>query len=329
MIGNAYYNPYSGQDFFGFFSVLLRRLGHFLTGNLHYQDLASDEIQLIVLAGVAVSCALVGTWLILKKMSMLANSLSHTILLGIVIAYWLGLGQAQASSFDEHNLRLQSLLIASLLMGILTVLATDFFTRVLRLQEDASIGIVFTSFFALGIILVTVLTRSAHIGIEAVMGNVDALHLNDCRVVFIVLSINLIVILACFKEYQITTFDPPLAKSLGISVTFFNYLLMLQVAATTLASFRAVGVLMVLAFITGPSLTARFFTNRLQSLLLLSIFLGCVSALIGVALSRHLLSNYDLALSTGGLVVCIIGVFFVIGAMWKIITPKMMIKQLN
>lgn len=312
---SPYYNPYSGQNFFSFFGVFFVRLMGFVKGDIGYQNLASDEIQLIVLSGVAASSALIGTWLILKKMSMLANSLSHTILLGIVIAFWLTSG-GESAAFEHQEMQLHTLLIASLVMGVLTVLATDFFTKVLKLQEDASIGIVFTSFFALGIVLVTVLTKSAHIGIEAVMGNADALHINDCKQVIFILLLNIFLITLCFKEYQITTFDPALAKSLGISGVFFNYLLMLQVSVTTLGAFRAVGVLMVLAFMTGPSLTARLLTQRLQVLLVLSVGIGVAASFVGVALARHFLSVYGIALSTGGVVVCVIAFFFGLAAFW-------------
>jgi len=227
------------------------------------------------------------------------------------------------NQFEHQDLQLHSLLVASLAMGILTVLTTDFFTKVLKLQEDASIGIVFTSFFALGIVLVTILTRSAHIGIEAVMGNVDALHLNDCKNVLWILLLNLALVWLCFKEYQITTFDPALAKALGVSGVFFNYVLMLQVSITTLGAFRAVGVLMVLAFMTGPSLTARLLTQRLQTLLGLSVFLGVIASFVGVALARHLLTVYGLALSTSGIVVCIIGLIFILTAFYNMFDSRL------
>ena len=90
-----------------------------------------------------------------------------------------------------------------------------------RLQEDASTGLVFTSLFAIGIALVTLLTRSAHLGTEVVMGNVDALQREDCVLVFIVLGLNIVLCTLFFKEYKMTTFDPGLAKALG----FFNNLL--------------------------------------------------------------------------------------------------------
>lgn len=308
---HAYFNPYNGVTFFGFFWTLILRIKDFFLGDLSWNDLVSDEIQVIVLVGVSASSALVGTFLVLRKMTMLANSLSHTILFGIVIAYLLTRdGLLSHDHGHAEPINIKAMLIASLLMGLITAFLTEFLTKIAKLQEDASTGLVFTSLFALGIILVTVATRDAHIGTEVVMGNVDALHIDDCQLVFIVLLINLVLFGLFFKEYKITTFDPGLAQALGISTVFFNYLLMSQVAATSVGAFRAVGVLMVLAFITGPALTARFLTHDLRKMLILAVGIGCLVSLIGVALSRHLLSVYGMALSTGGVVVCMITLLF-------------------
>lgn len=298
-------SPYSGENFFGFFAQLIMRLWAFITGNIGWQDLATDEIQILVLIGIAVSGALVGSFLILRKMTMLANSLSHTILLGIIIAYVI-------FHTAENTISLPVLLIAAFGTGLATTFLTEFLTKTVRLQEDASIGIVFTSLFSLGIILATVLTRNVHIGIEAVMGNVDSLMLDDCKLVYVILVMNVLLIVLFFKEYKITTFDPALSRALGISTVLFNYLLMTQTSATAVAGFRAVGVLMILSFITGPALTARLLTNDLKTMIYYAIGLGALASLIGVALSRHILTVYNIALTTSGIVVCIIAGMFLI-----------------
>ncbi len=306
MDSQHYYNPYNGQPFWGVIWILLQRIWGYMTGSLEFANLVSDEVQILVLVGVACSSALVGTFLILRKMTMLANSLSHTILLGIVIAYLITHGSALAGVEGHSGINIQAMLIAALITGLATTFLTEFLTKVARLQEDASTGLVFTSLFALGIVLVTLLTRNAHIGTEVVMGNVDALQPEDCRLVFLILGLNFILFFVFFKEFKITTFDPALAKALGFSPIFFNYLLMMQVSATSIGAFRAVGVLMVLSFMTGPPLTARLLTHNLKHLLFLSMLLGCLASIIGVALARHYLSVYGIALSTGGLVVCVI-----------------------
>lgn len=324
MTDAIYNNPYEGTTLFGFLMQILIRLWGFINGSLSINDIAADEVQMIVLIGVATSSALVGTFLILRRMTMLANSLSHTILLGIVIAFLLTQGGVLESRDAHHNpIDIKVMLLAALCMSLMTAWLTEFFCKVTRLQEDASTGIVFTSLFALGIVLVTMLTRNAHIGAEVVMGNVDALHLDDCKLVLVILGINVVSFLIFFKEFKITTFDPNMSRALGISTVFFNYLLMTQVSATVVGAFRAVGVLMVLAFITGPALMARLLTHDLKRMLVLAVTIGCLSSILGVALSRHLLSVYNLALSTGGVVVCTIVFLFLLTVIFTKLTQRL------
>ena len=267
---------------------------------------------MLVLLGLAVSAGIVGVFLVLRKMTMLANSLSHTILLGIVIAFIL----SHTNSGNHEPVNLAAMLIASLVMGVTTTYLTEFLTKTVKLQEDASIGIVFTGLFAVGIILITLATRDAHIGTEIVMGNIDSLHLADVKLIIILAVINIVLVALFFKEYTITTFDPGLAKVLGISPLFFNYLLMTQVSATAIGAFRAVGVLMVLAFITGPVLAARLLTHDLKKLIGYAILLGCLTSLIAVAISRHILSVHGIPLSTAGIAVCVIALLYL--AVWSI-----------
>lgn len=313
-------NPYEGLTFFSILWQLLIRLGEAVQGKLSFNDLVSDEIQIIVLMGVAASAALVGTFLVLRKMTMLANAISHTILLGIVLAFVFV--QPSLTLSEHETISIPVMLMAAFLTGLGTSLLTEFLTRVVRLQEDASIGLVFTGLFALGLVLVTLLTRQAHIGAEVVMGNVDALQLEDCKLVGIIFLLNLFLIVCCFKEFTMTTFDPYLAQALGYSVSGFNYLLMAQTSATVVGGFRAVGVLMVLALMTAPILTARLLSDNLKHLVFLAAGLGCLGALLGVVISRHLLSAYGIALSTGGIVVCCLALIFALVVLARTLWDK-------
>lgn len=302
-------SPYHRVDFWTFFPTLLGRFWLWMTGQLPLADLAPDEIQVLVLSGVAASSALVGCFLVLRRMAMLANSLSHTMLLGIILAFIFTHHLGEEWSHGEE-LNLSAMLIAAFCMGIVTTYLTETLVKVSGLHEDASNGLVFTSLFSLGIVLVTVFSRNAHVGTEVIMGNVNLLHLRDLELVLLVLGVNLILFLAMYKEFALSTFDSGLAKTFGFSPTLFNYLLMTQLAATAISAFRAVGVLMFLAFVTGPPLTARLLTHRLDRMILYSCLLGVGASISGVALSRHLWSVHQIALSTGGLVVCCIVVFF-------------------
>ncbi|MCI0382677.1 MAG: metal ABC transporter permease [Chlamydiae bacterium] len=301
-------NPYSGKTFFQFIEIFFSRMGNLLFGKLTFSDLATDEIQVIVLALISLTSSLIGLFLVLRKMTMLANSLSHTILLGIVVAYLLS--AHSISKNHEVQISFNILLLASLVTGLMTTFFTQFFTHVLKLQEDASIGLVFTTFFALGIVLVTIFTRNVHIGTEAIMGNVDALHRDDIRIVFGTFLVNFAVIGLFFNQFTLTSFDPAFSLSMKVSPHLFGYLLMVLTAAAAISAFRAVGVLLFLAFLVGPVLSARLLSNRLHTVLILAILIGMLSSFFGVALSRHFLSIYQIPLSTAGIVVTLIGVAF-------------------
>jgi manganese/zinc/iron transport system permease protein len=309
-------NPYWGKEFGSFFLLFFQRLVEMITGKISLEELASDEVQIFVLGLVGCASALIGSFLVLRKMVMLANSLSHTILLGIVIAYIILIPVASSALIETQGISLQALLIASLLTALLTTLLTQGLTHLMKLQEDASIGLVFTTLFALGVVLVTIFTRNTHIGAEAVMGNADALHIHDLKLIFIIALSDLLLIILLFKEFQLTTFDPGLARSLKVSPTLFSYLLMVMTSATVIGAFRAVGVLLVLAYLVGPVLTARLLTNHLKTMIALSVLIGFVCSLCAVALARHFLSVYHVPLSTSGLVVTLIGFVYLLAVLF-------------
>lgn len=298
-------NPYWGVNFFEFFAVLFKRL----TGQLPLANLASDEVQLLVLIAISISTGLLGTFLTLRKMTMLANSLSHTTLLGIVICFLLTL-----QTTSDLGLSIPLLIAASIVSAFLTILFTEGVRRFFKLQEDASIGLVFTTLFALGILLVTLYTRSSHIGVEVITGNVDALGRSDISYAALVALINIIATLIAFRPWALSAFDPQLAASSGLKVTRYHYLQMALTALTLVVSIRAVGVLLVLAFLVGPTLIARHYCKRLISLLFATMAISIGFSIFGVALSRHLLSVIQVPLSTGGLIVTLLSFGYFISA---------------
>jgi manganese/zinc/iron transport system permease protein len=311
-------NPYTGKTLLGYFGLLFSRLGMLLEGKLALSDLATDEVQILVLIGLAIASSCIGVFLVLKKMTMLANSLSHTILFGIVLAYLFIAPFSSHSEGDSYQLNFEVLFIGALLTGLITAVCTQLLTHFIKLQEDASIGLVFTTFFALGIVLVTLFTRNAHIGTEVVLGNIDALHFDDLKIMVGITVLNVCVIGLFFKEFQITAFDPLMAASVGVFPSLFNYLLIVLTAGTAIASFRAVGVLLFLAFLVGPVLTARLFTDRLKPLIFLSIAIGVLSSVLGAGLARHFLTVYHMPLSTAGLVVCTMATFYLLSLLFSI-----------
>ncbi|MCH9609288.1 MAG: hypothetical protein S4CHLAM45_07590 [Chlamydiales bacterium] len=288
-------SPYTGANLFTFFWVFFKR---FITGTM--TPLATDELQLFVLIGIALSCSLIGTFLMLRKMTMLANALSHTILLGIVITYL----------FFSATMGMTSMLIASFITAIATTFLTQFLTKWTHLQEDASIGLIFTLLFALGLFLITLYTRNLHIGTELIMGNVDALQQGDLFLVWSTLLLNTTLFFLFFRGFLLTTFDPTLARSFGFSSTLFYYLLMVQTALTTITAFRSIGIFMVLAFLIVPPMTAHLFSKTLKGLLFTSCTISVLAVFIGVALSRHFYTLLGIGLSTGGVVVTLLFIQF-------------------
>lgn len=252
------------------------------------------------LSAIAMACGLLGPFLVLKRMTMFANSLSHTILLGIAIAFLIT-GRASFELFP--------LLLGAFFAALLSAFFTGLFLRWFRLQEDASIGLVFTSLFALGIVVVTLYMKNVHLGLETVMGNVDILQIGDLKSALYLAGLNLVVITVFYGPLKLNSFDPNLAKVLKIPS--LRFILLFLTATTCISAFRAVGVLIVLAFLVGPFLTARLFSHKLKTLLFLTPLIGVVASIFGVATSRFCLSVFDLPLSTGGIVATLIGLIYV------------------
>lgn len=287
-------NPYSGDNFFSFFGTLLTRLFTF------HGPLVSDEVQLIVLGLISMMAATLGSFLVLRKNTMLANSLSHTILLGIAVTY------LAMKGVDFYQMSMGALLMAALVTALLTTLFTELLTRFFHLQEDASIGLVFSTLFALGIVVVTLFAKNTHIGTEAIMGNVDALHPHDVKQVMLISGLVLGVIALLFRPFRLTTFDPTFARGIGVNSSVFHYILMILTALAAISAFRAVGAFLFLALLVIPPLIARAFTKRLGTLIVLASGIGVVASMLAVALSRHLLSEAGLALSTAGVEVVLL-----------------------
>jgi len=301
---------YYGHTFFSFFLLLIRRLLGLEPGAL-----AADEIQLLVLSGLAISCALVGTFLMLHRMAMLANALSHTILLGIVVSMML--------FPTEELIPVSVLMVAACMTALVTALLTRGLQSVARLQEDASIGLVFSSLFALGILLISVRMRNLHVGLELIMGNADALLKSDIVFVGWICLMNIALITLLFRSYQISAFDPTLARALGLSPGLLVYVLMTQTALTSISSFRCVGVFMVLAFLIAPPLIIRLFVHRLPQLLLGSVVLSVGVVVLGVALSRHIFTSIGIGVSTAGVIVSLFFIFFLLAAVFKLTFSKL------
>lgn len=267
------------------------------------------DALIIMLTGslVAVSCGILGSFLILRKMAMVSDAISHAVLPGIVIAFLLG------SSVDSIGM-----IVGAGLIGILTTFLIEFFHQKGKLQTDASIGVTFTWLFALGVILISYYAGDAHIDEDCVLyGEIaytplDLVYLTNGEVLgpkaIIVLSGVLLLILTfvifAYKEFFITTFDPAFSISVGISSTLWHYVLMSLVSLTTVASFESVGAILVVAFLVTPAATAYLITTDLKNMIALSCLFGILSAIAGYFLA------YAIDGSIAGAMASVAGVIF-------------------
>ncbi|MCB1213449.1 MAG: metal ABC transporter permease [Chlamydiia bacterium] len=311
-------NPYFGLNFAEFVSTLFFRTLHWFAQPFGAAplELAPDELQLLILFCLSGSTALIGTFLHLRKMAMLANSLSHTIVLGLALVF---LGE---SFFSGNLLQLDGigglsfteLMAAALVSALFTSFLTHFLSDSLGIERDASIGLVFSLLFACGILLITLFARNAHIGSEVIMGNLDSTSIGDLHNLFWILIANGLYIAIFFKELLITTFDPTFARLLGYRLSCYHYGLMCFISLNCVNAFRAVGLLMLLAFFIIPPITARLLVDRLIPMIAVAMGIGILASFTGVGLARHFLSAYGLAFSTASLVVVILGLIFIITA---------------
>lgn len=294
---NTFTNPYSGADSFHFIETFFTRIFLIIKGRAH---LASDELQIIILSLIGASAALVGVFLIYRRMTMLANALSHSVLFGVAItAFFL----RASFKLQGPHFNFKGLFITALLTGFLTAFLSQLVSKVSRLQKDAAIGLVFTTLFAIGVLLISIFSRNAHIGAELVLGNVDALHIQDLPGVFLMFLLNLFIVSIFFRGLKLTTFDPIFAHMQGLSLSLYNYLTIFLLSITSIGAFRAIGVVLVLSFFVVPPLIAKLFTKSLQGQIAFAIGVGILASFCGVCLTRHILSVYQVALSTGGITV--------------------------
>lgn len=232
----------------------------------------------------------------------MADAISHTVLLGIVVAYMV-----------TRELSGVHMLIGAVIAGLLTsVLVQWFHSR--GVQQEASIGVVFTTLFAIGVVLIATQVGNAHLDIKhALMGEITFIPWEKTTVPWlgeipeavllltIVLCIVVVVILAFYKEWKITSFDPALAASLGIPVVLMHYVFMSLVSVTTVAAFDAVGAIMVVAMLITPAAAAYLWTDRLSIMFVLSGAFGVISAVLGYYVATWLDTSISgtMAFATG------------------------------
>lgn len=269
-----------------------------------------DALVIILTASLfAVSCGLLGSFLILRKMAMVGDAISHAVLPGIVIAFML------TGSRDSFQM-----IIGAASLGIFTTFFIQFLTKKARLQTDASIGVTFTWLFALGVILISFFAGQVDLDQECVLYGEIAyvpidVWLTDSginmgpKALYVsatILLLNVVFIYIAYRKLYLTTFDPAFAASIGISVSLWNYLLMGAVSMTTVAAFESVGAILVVALLVVPPATAYLLTEKLKWMLFLSSIFAVLISIGGYYLAV-LLDG-----SIAGAIVTVSGILFFI-----------------
>ena len=256
------------------------------------------------------SCALVGCFLVLRKMSLMGDALSHAILPGLVIALLV-----------SHDGGAVAMLLGALAAGMVTTFLTQMAQRYGRVAADASLGVVFTSLFALGVVLVKLFTADIHFDISCIyegallseaMDTVTVGPLEIPRPLFSSVPVLLIVIAAIvllWKEWKLATFDAPLAETMGFAPTGLHYLLMLLVSLTVMTSFKSIGSILVIAMLIAPAASAQMLTDRLASMLSVAVAVAVAATLVGYVVSDR--TN----LNPAGCIAVAAGGFYVLAAL--------------
>ena len=243
---------------------------------------AQIEIQLIA-SLVAVACAIPGVFLVLRKMALISDAISHSILPGLVIGF-----------FITHDLNSPLLILMGAFSGILTVILVEYIQKTKLVKEDTAIGLVFPALFSIGVLLIAKNANDVHLDVDAVLlgelafAPFDRLLINGTDIgpkslwiIGAILVITLGLLIAFFKELKISTFDAGLATTLGFSPIVIHYGLMSAASITTVGAFDAVGAILVVALMIAPAATAYLLTNDLKRMLVFSGLFGVFSAISG------------------------------------------------
>jgi len=242
-----------------------------------------------VSALVGAVCAFLSAYLMLKGWSLIGDALSHSIVPGVAGAYMLGLPFAVGAFFS----------------GALASAAMLFLNQRTKLREDAIIGLIFTSFFGLGLFMVSLSPTSVNIQ-TIVLGNILAVTPTDTLQLVIISVISLVVLLLKWKDLMVTFFDEQHARSIGINPTALKILFFTLLSACTVAALQTVGAFLVIAMVVTPGATAYLLTDRFPRLIMVSVAIGTLSALIGAY------ASYFIDGATGGIIVVLQTVTFLI-----------------
>lgn len=241
---------------------MIEFMAHLLHIPVYALNAGLSAIILGIVSGV------LGSFIVLRRMSLMGDALSHAVLPGVALSYMLGI----------------NMLLGASLFGLLAAMLIQFITSRSTIKSDTSIGIILSSFFALGIVLITF----AHSGLDLthiLFGNILAVPKSELLQSFIIMLVVIAVVSLFYEELLISSFDPVVSKAYGLKTGFYHYLLMMLLSVVTVSSLSQVGIVLVIAMLVIPAATAYLWVNRLLHMIVLASAYGALSGVIGVMVS--------------------------------------------
>ena len=266
---------------------------HWFTAPLQFEFMVK---AILVSALVGVVCSALSCFMILKGWALMGDAVSHAVLPGVVIAYVLNIPFA----------------IGAFVFGVGSVIAIGFIKAKTRVKEDTVIGLVFTGFFALGIVLVSKVKSTIDLG-HILFGNVLGIADSDIIQTVIISIVTLVTLAILRKDLILFCFDSTHARSIGLNITFLYYVLLSLLSLTAVAGLQTVGIILVVAMLVTPGATAYLLSDRFDHMLLIAMASGMFSSVIGTYISYHIDG------STGGCIVVLQTLLFLIA---MIFAPK-------
>lgn len=258
---------------------------------------------LLVAVTISLVCGILSCFLILKSWSLMGDSISHAILPGIIIAYVINIPMS----------------IGAFASGLLCSLGIGYVKEKSRLKEDTVMGVVFSGFFAIGLILFVQIKSDKHLD-QILLGNILGITDVDMVQTLIISVLTFLVVLLKRKDFLLYCFDPIHAKASGLSVRFTHYLLLSLLTITIVATIQSVGIILVVAMLVTPGITAFALSKNFSSMLIISILTSILASIIGVIASFHLDS------STGPTIVLVQSLLFILSTIY-IKTKKVILKN--
>ncbi|BBE39740.1 metal ABC transporter permease [Streptococcus dysgalactiae] len=236
----------------------------FFEGLMSYHFLQNALVTAIVIGVVS---GAVGCFIILRSMSLMGDAISHAVLPGVALSFILGI----------------NFFIGAIVFGLLASVIITYIKENSVIKGDTAIGITFSSFLALGIILIGVANSSTDL-FHILFGNILAVQDSDKWITIGVSVFVLGIIILFFKELLITSFDPILAKSMGMNVNAYHYMLMILLTLVSVTAMQSVGTILIVALLITPAATAYLYANSLKVMLVMSSAIGALSSVLGLYL---------------------------------------------